>query len=286
MSVEQQIQMENLLHKNKLMRRLRSEFLIPDVVDHIQEHNLPLDFTINLMAQMVLLKRANVGVLIGALHHHFLIEGDDEEGDPVTVREAMEKAAEFIKQAAIADLVDRDPVSGKIVLKWELDVSQDVYDDLDRFQYPLPMLVPPREIQTNKDTGYLTMKGSVVLKNHDYEHDDDLCLDHLNRVNRVAYTMNPQVAQMVENTWKDLDKKKDDETDEEFEDRQRAFRKFDEKARDCMEAMFMQGNEFFFTHKYDKRGRCYSQGHHLNVQGNAWQKAVLEFADKEMVDDR
>jgi len=37
------------------------------------------------------------------------------------------------------------------------------------------------------------------------------------------------------------------------------------------------------THKYDKRGRCYSQGYHVNPQGNDWNKAVIEFAEKEPV---
>jgi DNA-directed RNA polymerase len=37
------------------------------------------------------------------------------------------------------------------------------------------------------------------------------------------------------------------------------------------------------THKYDKRGRTYSQGYHIQPQGSDWNKAVIEFADKEIV---
>jgi DNA-directed RNA polymerase len=50
-----------------------------------------------------------------------------------------------------------------------------------------------------------------------------------------------------------------------------------------MDLMFTAGNRFYMTHKYDKRGRTYSQGYHINPQGNDWNKAVIEFADKEVI---
>ncbi len=48
--------------------------------------------------------------------------------------------------------------------------------------------------------------------------------------------------------------------------------------------LMMHSNVFHMTHKYDKRGRTYSQGYHVNYQGNPWNKACIEFADKEVVD--
>jgi DNA-directed RNA polymerase len=44
-----------------------------------------------------------------------------------------------------------------------------------------------------------------------------------------------------------------------------------------------QGNKLYFNHKVDKRGRIYSQGYHLNTQGTAFKKAMLEFAKEELV---
>ena len=52
--------------------------------------------------------------------------------------------------------------------------------------------------------------------------------------------------------------------------------------REVMEALFMMGNEFYLTHRYDKRGRCYAQGYHVTTQGNPWNKAVIEFAHEEL----
>jgi DNA-directed RNA polymerase len=44
------------------------------------------------------------------------------------------------------------------------------------------------------------------------------------------------------------------------------------------------GNEFYLTHRYDKRGRVYCQGYHISYQGNAWNKSVIELADKEIIE--
>jgi DNA-directed RNA polymerase len=43
-------------------------------------------------------------------------------------------------------------------------------------------------------------------------------------------------------------------------------------------------NEFYLTHRYDKRGRVYCQGYHVTYQGTPWNKAVLELADKEIIE--
>ena len=102
-------------------------------------------------------------------------------------------------------------------------------------------------------------------------------------MNQVALTINVDTARMVRNQWKHLDKQKEDETAKDFQDRVAAFQKYDRNAREVMEMVFVAGDRFWLTHKYDKRGRTYAQGYHVNYQGNAWNKAVVEFAEKEIV---
>lgn len=89
---------------------------------------------------------------------------------------------------------------------------------------------------------------------------------------------------MVKNKWKNLDKPKSGETREDFEKRRKAFLKYDKVAKDVIGLLIQEGNEFYLTHKYDKRGRVYCQGYHVTYQGAAWNKAVIEFADKELID--
>ena len=44
------------------------------------------------------------------------------------------------------------------------------------------------------------------------------------------------------------------------------------------------GNKFYFTHKVDKRGRLYCQGYHINYQSASYKKAMIELANKEIID--
>lgn len=262
--MQMQAELEKLFHKNETLPRLRSEFRQPEIIDQCLDHNLPMDFAVELLSQMVLHKRASVGILVGILHK---MVGD------------LQDCADLLLEAAKADLVDWDDIAQQFIIK--IDVTPDVYEDLERYQYPLPMVVQPRHVSTNRDTGYLATKGSMILKSGNH-HDDDICLDHINRVNSVALTINPDTAEMVKNSWKNLDKQKPDETKEEFQNRLAAFEKYDRNSKEVMEHLTCVGDRFWLTHKYDKRGRTYAQGYHVNPQGTAWNKAVVEFAEGEI----
>lgn len=260
-----QIELEQLFNKNQLIPRMRKEFTDCkefDFVDYIKKAAMPVMFGIDLLVQMALHKRADLVTLIGCLRHHF----DDGQ-----------KTADAIYKAAELDLLDYDVQTETFVLKFSISV--DVQAELDRFQFPLPMIVLPMVVTNNKETGYISSKGSIILRqNH---HDDDVCLDHVNRMNRVAFTINQNTARMVKNSWRNLDKPKAGETKKDFERRKRAFDKYDRTTKDIMALM---PDVFYLTHKYDKRGRFYCQGYHITYQGAPWNKAVIEFAEKELIE--
>lgn len=262
-----QLEIERLFNKNQLIPRLKQEFKTTAAFkDQMEKFNIPLDFGYTLLAQMALHKRAGMQTMVGILRHFF---------------NTSQECADMLLVAAHADLVDWHPVHRQFILKW--DVSTDVKNDLERYQYPLPMVVQPKEVTNNTQTGYLTIKSSIILK--DNHHEDDVCLDHINSLNRIKLRVNHDVARMVKNSWKGLDKPKPDEEYEEYQKRVRAFEKYDRTAYEVMEMIEISGGgEFYLTHKYDKRGRCYSQGYHINYQGNPWNKAVISFAKGEIVD--
>lgn len=263
---QHQIMLEQLFNKNQLLPRIRKEFLDSEdynFVGHIEHLGLTREFGIDLLSQMVLHKRTNLPTLIGTLRNHF---------------SDAQQCADAILKAAVGDLVDWIPDLRMFVLKF--DISQDVQEELDRFQFPLPMVVEPKEVTRNTQTGYLTSGGSIILRNN--HHTDDVCLDHINRLNRIPLTINHHIATMVKNKWRNLDKPKDGETKQDFEKRQRAFAKYDRTAKDVIGLLQAEGNTFFLTHRYDKRGRTYCQGYHVSYQGAPWNKAVIEFADKEV----
>ena len=265
---EYQKDMEKLFHKNQLIPRIKREFTECKEVDFkllMEAHNLPPEFGFDLLTQMVIHKRASLPILVGILRRHF---------------DTLQEVADAIKVAAEINLIDYMP--GLDLFKIRIDITEDVKEELERYQYPLPMIVEPRHLKKNNDSAYLTGAGSLILKNN--HHDDDICLDHLNRVNQIQFRINHTTANLIQNEWKNLDKPKEDEELADYQRRVKQFQKYDRTARDVLVHLEIADNNFHLTHKYDKRGRVYSQGYHVNYQGTAWNKAVVEFYNGELVE--
>ena len=269
--MEFQLAFEKLFNKNQLIPRLRNEFNLPEIISILEEHEIPIKFGLDLLVQMSLHKRTKIIVLVGLLIGHF----KDEE-------EPAQECVNMLKRAAEADLVDYSMFRNEFIVVY--NITQDIQDELDQYQFPLPCLVPPKLLKNNMDTGYHSFPvntGSVLLKKGNH-HDDDVCLDHLNKMNQTAMTINTEVARLIKNQWRNLDKPKEGEDQKKYQARVKAFEKYDKASHDVMQHVYMAGNIFYLTHKYDKRGRCYSQGYHVNTQGNPWNKAVVEFAHQEI----
>ena len=263
-----QRELEVLFNKNQLITRIKSEFINCkefDFASYFEANDIPTGFGFDLLVQMNLHKRCDLPTLIGVMNKHF----DD-----------VQETADMLYKCALADIVDWSPHFNLFIVK--ATISQDVQDELDRFQYPLPMVVMPKKVRSNRDTGMLNTGGSLILKNN--HHEDDICLDHINRSNRIKFAINFDVVNMVKNEWKGLDKAKPGEPREDFQRRVKAFQKYDKTAREVMGIITEHGNSFHLLHKYDKRGRSYCQGYHVNYQGAPWNKAVVEFANKEIIE--
>lgn len=253
---EMQAVLETVYDKNQLMPRLK------DIASDVDPKGMDPEFAKALIAQMLLHKRADPTTLVGLL----LPFGTAQE------------VATLLEQAAHLDLVDFD---GQRFITRYL-VPPEIQRELDIYQYPVPMIVKPLEVRNNFTTGYLNeIPRSILLKNN--YHTEDVCLDHINRVNQIPLTVNTQVVSFVKNKWKNLDKPKADETLEKYRKRVRAFVKYDHHAHHILNLLENQGNKFYLTHAYDKRGRSYCKGYYINYQGNPWNKAVVEFHNKEIV---
>jgi hypothetical protein len=265
--INHQIELELLFNKNQTIHRIRKEFVeckTFDYCEYIQSKDIDLAFGIDFLVQMVLHKRTTLPIMVAILRHHF--------------NSSQETATEILK-SVYADLADWNNQTRQLILIH--NISKDVQDDLDRFQYPLPMVVEPRTVNSNRDTGYLTGTGSLILrKNH---HEDDICLDHINRLNRIKFTINRDTAFMIKNQWRNLDKPKEGESKLDYQKRVKAFDKYDKTAKEVIDLLLSESETIYLTHKYDKRGRSYCQGYHVNYQGAEWNKAVIELSEKEIV---
>lgn len=254
--VETQRNLEELYNKNQLLDVLRDQFR-PLTDD---------PFKLDCVVQIYLHKQADVPTMVGLFSPKW--------GEP-------QEVAEMLKEVVEDDLMDFDMETYKFSLKYE--ITQDVEDELARYQFPLPMIVRPNKVKDNHSgSGYFDRKGRIVLNGSDVFDEEDVCLDHINRCNSVALTLNMDVVASKEGMMI-LPKRKIGEGFEDFQKRQKQAKVFYEHSLEVMQGMMTLGNEFWLTHKYDRRGRTYAMGYHINSQGTDYNKAVLELAKKEVI---
>ena len=68
------------------------------------------------------------------------------------------------------------------------------------------------------------------------------------------------------------------------QDKAESWAHFKEQSYCFYHLMATQANQFYFTHKVDKRGRIYSHGYHINPQGSAFKKATLGLSEAELIE--
>ena len=269
MKFETQKLIEQRFAKYQTLPLLRKEFTdSAPLMQIVNSLGMPEGFVVELLVQMVLHRRAPADVIIGILARYF-------DGNHQLTADHLAAIAEH------TDLVSFD--MEKMVFILNLDVSDDVKALMHQYQYLPPMIVPPLEVTGNRGSGYLNDRGdSLILKNN--HHEGDLALDSVNRFNRIPFSLNQRVIKGIRNTRKHLQSPKEDESFQDFRKRVAAFEKFEKDSMFVFALLVNEDNRFHLTHKVDKRGRTYSQGYHVNYQGNDYAKAVIELADAELVE--
>jgi hypothetical protein len=257
---ETQKNLELLFNKNQLIPVLREQF------QEVTED----PFEVDVLVQIYLHKQADVATMVGIFTPKW--------GKPQDV-------ADMLLECAEKDLLDFAADKGVFSLKYA--VSEDVEVMLARYQYPLPMITKPKEIYSNKGaascTGYETIKAPLVLNGSDVFDGMDICVDHLNRANAVALSLDMDVLATPEGKPL-MPKRKQGEEYADYLKRKRQAETFYGVSEEVMNGLLAFGNELYLTHKYDRRGRTYASGYHVNTQGTDWNKAVLELANKEVVE--
>lgn len=258
--VETQKHLETLYSKNQLLPVLREQF------QTVSED----PFTVDVLTQIYLHKACPAATLVGIFSPKW--------GTPQEVADELINLCE-------QDFMDYNPENGYFSLVYE--VTKDVEEMLARYQYPLPMVVKPKRIFHNKGgnsvNGYLTERGNLVLNSSSVFKDMDICLDHLNRANSIPLAINLDVVTSDQGKPDPVNRKKGEDY-KDFRKRVRQAEKFYGVTVDVMESLLAFGNKFWLTHRYDRRGRTYTAGYHVNPQGTDMNKAVLELADKELIE--
>lgn len=191
-------------------------------------------------------------------------------------RAAIQTVAEIVSVLCITDAFDitkEDKLSSLMIVN-RLHLPSEVIEFINGSEYLPPMVCEPLELSNNYDSGYLSHKDSLILGKGNH-HDGNICLDVLNIVNKVALKL-------------DIDFLRTTEEEPTFEldtaEKRDMWMNFKSESARMYARMHGLGNEFYLTHKVDKRGRIYAQGYHISTQGSPYKKAMIELANEELVE--
>lgn len=189
---------------------------------------------------------------------------------------AITTMAEILAVLCQTDVFDIYKLSkyDSLKVKHNMPLPESLKVFIQESEFLPPMVCKPLELTDNYSSGYLTHKDSVILGSGNH-HNGDVCLDVLNIMNSTELSLCIPFLDAYEET-----PSKPLETPEQ-QDQWKAFK---EQSRVFYALMIEQGNRFYLTHNWDKRGRLYARGYHISTQGAPYKKASIELAKKEVVE--
>lgn len=190
--------------------------------------------------------------------------------------EGVRTVAEMVAVLCLTDAFDiaRQEGTGELVVASRLRISEALEQHIAESQYIPPMVCKPNRLETNWDSGYLTFDECIISKGYN-SHGDDVCLDAVNIQNQTPLKLDEDFLALVQEspTFTFTSPEQIDQ-----------WKKFQETSAATYQMLLDQGNRFYLTHKLDKRGRLYCRGYHVSYQGTAFKKAIVDFADTEVVE--
>lgn len=166
-----------------------------------------------------------------------------------------------------------------------LKTTKPISIDSSQYGYALPRLsyVP---VTSNDDAGYETEKFHAITGGKLKEHDGELCLDHINRLNSTTCCVNNRIAMFVEPVFDDTPKFKNGayETEAEIEEKRKQFIQLTTEVPVRNQIMYSEGNRFHLLHRYDTRGRTYCKSRHFDYIGNKHLRAQISTTTHQHLD--
>lgn len=217
-------------------------------------------------------------------------------------RDSIQTVAEVLAVLCETNVFDicKPHRNASLQIKSNIVLSQELQKFIDQSCFMPPLICEPRELTSNRSTAYYTHESeSVILGGGHNHHELDICLDVLNRRNRVPLALDVEfLCTVEEEPTFDLNTISE-ETLEKYHLKGRELNAWDQadmirKQKHNWERyknqsyyfyslMVNQGNRFYIPNGYDKRGRMYARGYHITPQGTSFKKASINFANKEQV---
>ena len=250
--IEEELNQEEKYNKNQLLPRLFE--IAEEIIDTVDKPTtLDKKLLSKIIGYLMLYKQLVPNVFVGLLFNTLK--------DPQAISDALDKATD-------EDYIDWDGT--KFITKYV--PSKEQQKILDMYCYPLPLYIKPAMVHKNQEDGYhIKLNTGVVLKSNIKE---DVNLDYINQENSVELELNEYAVNNNTNSWHaDMNKGMNKAMFDRFNNaQQEVLKEYKDRA-------------FYLTWKYDRRGRSYSQGYHINIQSNDYGKSLINFKHKEIIEN-
>lgn len=203
---------------------------------------------------------------------------------------AIQTMAEVIAMLSDTDLFDCRKTEDGWVVASRIGLDEEVLRYAYNAFYLPPMIIKPRTVRHNRDSGYITQRGeSLILGFYENHHDDNICLDVLNILNANEYELDIDIISSLSEEWhrEKLSQEEYMELSQEekliYDMDKNTWNDYIQQGYKIQTLMLYHGNKFYLQNKVDKRGRIYTSGYHVNPQGSSFKKAMINLAKKEIV---
>lgn len=204
--------------------------------------------------------------------------------------DAITTMAEVIAMLSDTDLFDCRKTSNGWVVVSRIGLDEKVLRYAYNTFYLPPMVIKPRTVRHNRDSGYITQRGeSLILGYYENHHDDDICLDVLNILNANEYELDTDLISSLQEEWHREKLSQDEYMELSQEEKliydmdKNTWNDYIQQGYKIQTLMLYHGNKFWLQNKVDKRGRIYTSGYHISPQGSSFKKAMINLAKKEIV---
>lgn len=203
--------------------------------------------------------------------------------------EAIHTMAEIIAVLGETDLFDNKKTKEGWIVISRVELDNEVTQYADNALYLPPLIIKPRKVRSNRDSGYITQRGeSLILGFYENHHDDNICLDVINTLNSNEYELDTDFINQYEEQWyrEELSQQEYEELShadrEIYNMDEKNWKKFQEQGKFFQTLMIHHGNSFYLCNKVDKRGRIYATGYHISTQASSFKKAMVNFKHREI----
>lgn len=189
--------------------------------------------------------------------------------------DAIATIAEIVIVLAQLDTYDilKPSRNASLMIVSRINLPQEMRNAIERSHYLPPMLIEPDLVMNNYQSPYLTFNDCQILGKGN-AHSGNICLDVINIQNSVPLCLNLEfLSRIEEQPTHELD----------TIEKQKEWAKFKQQSYEVYSLIANTGNQFWQTHKVDKRGRLYANGYHVTSQGSPFKKAMIELAEPEYV---